>query len=785
MVNLFSRFKTSKKKSSADYSASALGHFPPPEPHFSILLQLIDEAEPKEGIFRIPGSKNEVDLILNYLEVSKGEINEKKIRDKLKSYSLHTLCSALKAYLGSISLICSSEEQWNELLEVLGSQDLDELKEFLDNRVATDRRRVLYRLLDVIEKKTHQPEIKMNAQNMAVVFAPTLTNFDGKDESDSLNPTAALLRHQQQLSSSVPMVVTMLENKDYLFESVKDIPTTPVFDDMTEEMTEEVSEEPPHPEQPQITVKGSSTPRADADEPEINGNPHLFSEEVPVETHEEELADVSGRDLVHESINAGTNTPPQTRNEPEHIELRKPDPMDYEDENDHQYNNLEELEEEIEEERMKHFLQRIENEQAQLRADLGKMNLTQGDIVAITTEEFHKMMNASNISIIVKEELDKEMKRYTRQWNSDVKSIKRDVVQHKKRTEHEIQTIAKQSAKSASEPSKTTSPPTLEATRSSIEAREFKQLKKDLQEVKDHFAKYDAIINRLEAKQDSIMVQIDEIGKANASTKRAFEMTLDSTRGEVRKQDLQIRELTTQIGSLQSKFEGRAKVLEEYYPSYQLNGLSAFSKGKTSPKWNLDPPNRTPPKPPIDDNYSRGDISPVAIKTPADHSPDSQNTLLGEHTERRLSHDELTEQLERLQKKYLGNVIPLETRYSHPSTGSGAPRTRIHKPFGSTRLVAGSSDRTPRFGTLYSSVSNRAGTGYSSQFHSTKKSPVTDVSRPSYISDPSGGVSRRASSLSSQVNSGFTTGSNLNVQSTRDMEARLSGLRKELDFEVL
>lgn len=859
--------KTNKKQKNSNSLQNILGIFPPPEPHFSIILELIT-ASPKEGVFRVPGSKNEVDDILSYLFQHRNDTNEKAIRQYLSSFQVHTLCSTLKSYLASVSLMCANDEDWDLLQDSLESKDLGRLRNYIETRIAFDRRKILYRILELIEVLVSVPETKMNTSNMSVVFAPSLTDFKSKDD-EGLEPTAALIKHQRHLSISVPMVTTLLNERDFLFQSLKasnksrSLSSTGTSSISRPENKKIISNEEPqnrssnipsqHPQKPSIqepSILDSTIDKSEQSDENINeeriedqneselendldGEKFTYSDdkednsedklrspsfiEKPLDdersfedegsfsiTHEpiqqsfefpndniltprSTISSLSGHELVQNSLKVGTNSPISPNSK---IVLTKPDRKHYQSspivkllpkESNIENNNSDpykpnDKQIEIEKSEPSTIRNKIESpisqdEIEQIKSE--QKNLKQKNSWYDNEETLN--IKASDFRVVVKSVIKKEISELCTNWDKEISDLKYQLANQDQ-----------------------------ERNKPSIDRLEIDQMKKEIENILSHFSHYDSVLKRIEASQESLSLRIEEVSKLNRSSNHSSSIALEHMRNEMKENNLTIRELSLQIDALKLTVKSISTPKTSLPESFERDPqLPQFEQEK-----NIQYPIRSPPNPPTDniinDNtYDNVSISENNLSTPNQFKSNYDNSLFKsstsnnttlykslnndvrsslpntkldsselEHSTTRsprtattrspITHAKLTQQLELLQKKYLGG----DRRISSSSI------LNSRNPYITDN----------RYSNIYSNLTSRRTSFLDSYYNNPlTKSPVQAVERPTYPETNLGySKPRSPSSYTSNINQKVSKSLG---GAGSELESSIQNLRRKLNFE--
>ena len=130
-----------------------------------------------EGIYRKPGSKSQIDAILEQF----GPTGDPKVGEELLGGEIQAVSSAVKQYLRGLSIPVISYDAYEAFIAAGNSQNSEMLRQAVQSlspeHLAT-LRAVVSHLTLVVE---HEDSNLMNVRNLAMVFAPTLAHDEFGD----------------------------------------------------------------------------------------------------------------------------------------------------------------------------------------------------------------------------------------------------------------------------------------------------------------------------------------------------------------------------------------------------------------------------------------------------------------------------------------------------------------------------------------------------------------------------------------------------------------------------
>lgn len=176
-----------------------------------VLQKVFDFLETKgletEGLFRIPGSKDEIDHIKSVFD--SGGIVDFERRD------VHTVSGVLKQYLRDLPepLVCFS--LYDQCIATERYLDNDQTKiemlRQLVGQLPKENRRVLYKLVRFLQEVSTKSDINnMTTSNLAIVFAPNIFVAPGND----------IFQPMRDAPYTLSLTKRFIENSSYIFKSI-------------------------------------------------------------------------------------------------------------------------------------------------------------------------------------------------------------------------------------------------------------------------------------------------------------------------------------------------------------------------------------------------------------------------------------------------------------------------------------------------------------------------------------------------------------------------------------
>eukprot|EP01027_Heterolobosea_sp_BB2_P013027 GEZU01018830.1.p1 GENE.GEZU01018830.1~~GEZU01018830.1.p1 ORF type:complete len:725 (+),score=151.63 GEZU01018830.1:824-2998(+) len=167
----------------------------------SLLRRALTTGE--EGLFRVPGNKNRI-------EKYKKAINAGDTVDFSQEEEISTLASLLKAYFIELPMPLLGSHHYDMLIAAHGIPDAEARLEII--KKATDylpplSHRLLQVLCAFLSDVAANPNIKMDASNLAVVFAPSLLRPREQNANDSIKDYT----HTQAL------MITLITEYEFFF----------------------------------------------------------------------------------------------------------------------------------------------------------------------------------------------------------------------------------------------------------------------------------------------------------------------------------------------------------------------------------------------------------------------------------------------------------------------------------------------------------------------------------------------------------------------------------------
>uniref|UniRef100_A0A1I7T799 Rho-GAP domain-containing protein n=1 Tax=Caenorhabditis tropicalis TaxID=1561998 RepID=A0A1I7T799_9PELO len=133
----------------------------------------------ERGIFRVSGNAAKVKRIRAGLDAGQFDIDEKHYHN-----DPHAVASTLKAYLRDLPdplTMASLQKDWVEAVNLDGEERFAAIDRTLKKMTRGHRQNLTYLMKFLADLETCREETAMNASNLAIVFAPTITGmvFDG------------------------------------------------------------------------------------------------------------------------------------------------------------------------------------------------------------------------------------------------------------------------------------------------------------------------------------------------------------------------------------------------------------------------------------------------------------------------------------------------------------------------------------------------------------------------------------------------------------------------------
>mmetsp|Transcript_10363 Transcript_10363/g.13895 ORF Transcript_10363/g.13895 Transcript_10363/m.13895 type:complete len:636 (+) Transcript_10363:63-1970(+) len=176
-----------------------------------------------EGIFRISGKKEDVDLIKKSYEKGKPV--------SLSDHDIHAVTGALKQYLREMKTPLMTFELYEAFLE---AYQLDSEAQLIGIKVSVDRlppgnRRCVQKLMEVLHQATKQIETnKMSSENLSIVITPSIMWSQGEVSATELTNTQNATQLVGRIIEEYPTVFAF---GDILDSQIEDLPEGSRFQD--------------------------------------------------------------------------------------------------------------------------------------------------------------------------------------------------------------------------------------------------------------------------------------------------------------------------------------------------------------------------------------------------------------------------------------------------------------------------------------------------------------------------------------------------------------------------
>lgn len=174
----------------ADYTGTTPPMVPP------LIIHCVNEIELRDsnevGLYRVSGSEKDVKTL-----------KERFLRGKaapcLNDIDVHVLCGVIKDFLRSLQEPLITKALWNDFASACNENDVEKMKAKISELPQPNRDTLAYMMLH-LQRISQKKEIKMPAENLAIVFGPTIVGFSSDDIDDKNNRHNFLYEAKQQAS---------------------------------------------------------------------------------------------------------------------------------------------------------------------------------------------------------------------------------------------------------------------------------------------------------------------------------------------------------------------------------------------------------------------------------------------------------------------------------------------------------------------------------------------------------------------------------------------------------
>ncbi|XP_055334626.1 rac GTPase-activating protein 1-like isoform X3 [Paramacrobiotus metropolitanus] len=173
---------------------------------FVQLVRFIERHLNEEGLYRVPGSVDQVKKLKRDLLKNKFEFRKDDLRD------VHVACSLLKNLISGLNEPLLTYQLWPEFSKIASSANMDEFYRLINKLPPVNRETLAYLMLH-FRKITQAPNVRMPATNLVKAIAPTIVgNSRPQEQMTPQMLTAETFRAQIIMSKLLDIHVRFWED---------------------------------------------------------------------------------------------------------------------------------------------------------------------------------------------------------------------------------------------------------------------------------------------------------------------------------------------------------------------------------------------------------------------------------------------------------------------------------------------------------------------------------------------------------------------------------------------